>query len=653
MKSHIKEEEKILLSIGMIVKNEEKHLDKCLKALKPLMEQVKSELIIVDTGSTDTTVEIAKRYTDKLYTFEWTGDFSEARNYGLEKAKGLWFMFVDADEYLDEDISEMVDFFKYPEIYNKYNSASYMLRNYLGKDAKYFADFLGSRMVKRTDDVRFKGKIHESLPMYVPHGYFGTIFHHYGYSYKENEQKEIKSERNLKPLLDEYEKNPKNMRTICHIFDVCAKEDREKYLNEWLDLAQKDRNQIYSNHAFLEGISFYAFKEEYEKAIDISVKFFEYETSHNAVSAIQIYAMLGYIYFNQKLYQEAYDAYMKYFELYEKYKNGKLDVIDLRCRPVKAIQPSERQEYLMNTARCLIFLSRDIEALKIMAEIDISKMNILNLKAYLSIVRELVDSTKDYSNLLNVYENFLTLFKDDKDKMDLVMYLLEECYYKAEDKISFANVFAYSEIQGDFIEIMKLLNSQKKSNFSSKLSSFLNSISYFGDGYSLVIYLAIKNGISLSLAISKMSYDRLRSYFPLLATNHEDYVNIIIEYCKPEDFVGSIKDLLWMVSALETAVLKVGDDEKIEQKSILYDMFINALSDYVFNIYNPELLNDEDIECLPPLHRFGYFISKANNYLANEDKIGYIKNLKEALRLCEPMKDLVAFKLQEFEKNLK
>jgi len=82
-------------------------------------------------------------------------------------------------------------------------------------------------------------------------------------------------------------------------------------------------------------------------------------------------------------------------------------------------------------------------------------------------------------------------------------------------------------------------------------------------------------------------------------------------------------------------------------------MFINALSDYVFNIYNPELLNDEDIECLPPLHRFGYFISKANNYLANEDKIGYIKNLKEALRLCEPMKDLVAFKLQEFEKNLK
>jgi len=566
MKSHVKEEEKVLLSIGMIVKNEEKHLDKCLKALKPLMEQVKSELIIVDTGSTDTTVEIAKRYTDKLYTFEWTGDFSEARNYGLEKAKGLWFMFVDADEYLDKDISEMVDFFKYPEIYNKYNSASYMIRNYLGNDGKYYTDFLGSRMVKIANNIKFEGRIHESLPMYVPHGYFGTVFHHYGYMYNKNSDKDVKSERNLKPLLEEYEKDNQNMRIVCHIYDVCEKKDKEKYLNEWLELAKKDRTQIYSNHAFLENMAFYAFKEDYEKAITISEEFFENEKSHNAVSAIQIYAMLGYIYFNQKLYQEAYDAYIKYFELYEKYKNGELDIMDLRCRPVKAIQPSERQEYLMNTARCLIFLSRDIEALKIMGEIDISKMNILNLKAYLSIVRELVDSTKDYSNLLNVYENFLTLFKDDKDKMDLVMYLLEECYYKAEDKISFVNIFAYSEIQGDFIEIMKLVNSQKKSNFKYKLNEFINSISFFGDGYSLAIYLAIKHGISLSVAISKMSYDRLRSYFPLFATNHEDYVNIMIEYCKPEDFVGSIKDLLWMVSALETAVLKVGDDEKIEQK---------------------------------------------------------------------------------------
>ncbi|MDR0222659.1 MAG: glycosyltransferase, partial [Oscillospiraceae bacterium] len=60
-----------VLSVGMIVKNEEKYLEKCLSALKPLLDAVSSELIIVDTGSTDKTVEIAGRFTDKVYRFNW------------------------------------------------------------------------------------------------------------------------------------------------------------------------------------------------------------------------------------------------------------------------------------------------------------------------------------------------------------------------------------------------------------------------------------------------------------------------------------------------------------------------------------------------------------------------------------------------------
>lgn len=59
----------MVLSIGMIVKNEEKYLERCLTALKPTLENVDSELIIADTGSTDNTVEIAKRFTDKVYYF--------------------------------------------------------------------------------------------------------------------------------------------------------------------------------------------------------------------------------------------------------------------------------------------------------------------------------------------------------------------------------------------------------------------------------------------------------------------------------------------------------------------------------------------------------------------------------------------------------
>ena len=69
------------ISVCMIVKNEEKVLAGCLDSLKGLWE----ELIIVDTGSTDATKEIAKKYTDKVYDFTWTGNFSDARNYSFSK----------------------------------------------------------------------------------------------------------------------------------------------------------------------------------------------------------------------------------------------------------------------------------------------------------------------------------------------------------------------------------------------------------------------------------------------------------------------------------------------------------------------------------------------------------------------------------------
>ncbi len=110
--------------------------------------------------------------------------------------------------------------------------------------------------------------------------------------------------------------------------------------------------------------------------------------------------------------------------------------------------------------------------------------------------------------------------------------------------------------------------------------------------------------------------------------------------------------MLWMVSALETAVLtsqKLLYDERDE----LYGRFIAVLSDYVMNIYNPDLFNPEDVEVLPQLHRFGYYMMMAFAAHESGEHLAYIKLLKEALRLCEPMKDLVSFYLSKFEKEIK
>ncbi len=87
------------ISVCMIVKNEEAVLARCLDSLQGLYE----ELIIVDTGSSDKTKEIAAGYTDKIYDFEWTGSFSDARNFSFSKASCEYIYAADADEVVDEE----------------------------------------------------------------------------------------------------------------------------------------------------------------------------------------------------------------------------------------------------------------------------------------------------------------------------------------------------------------------------------------------------------------------------------------------------------------------------------------------------------------------------------------------------------------------
>lgn len=87
------------ISLCMIVKNEESVIDRCLSSIYDLMD----EIIIVDTGSNDNTVQIAKKYTDKVYSYEWNNNFSDARNYSISLATCEYIYCADADEVLDNE----------------------------------------------------------------------------------------------------------------------------------------------------------------------------------------------------------------------------------------------------------------------------------------------------------------------------------------------------------------------------------------------------------------------------------------------------------------------------------------------------------------------------------------------------------------------
>ena len=85
------------ISVCIIAKNEEKHIENCLIRLKPYQY----EIVLTDTGSTDSTLDIASKYTDKIYHFDWMNDFSAARNFALSKATNDWILSIDCDEYIE------------------------------------------------------------------------------------------------------------------------------------------------------------------------------------------------------------------------------------------------------------------------------------------------------------------------------------------------------------------------------------------------------------------------------------------------------------------------------------------------------------------------------------------------------------------------
>lgn len=149
----------ITISLCMIVKNEERILARCLDSLKGLMD----EIIIVDTGSTDKTKEIAAAYTDRLYDFAWTGDFSEARNFAFSKAGMEYIYSADADEVLDEE--NRAAFLRMKQVLlPEIEIVQMYYDNQLENGTIYNYDKeLRPKLFKRNRSFRWQGAIHEQI----------------------------------------------------------------------------------------------------------------------------------------------------------------------------------------------------------------------------------------------------------------------------------------------------------------------------------------------------------------------------------------------------------------------------------------------------------------------------------------------------------
>ena len=198
----------LTLSLCMIVRDEEQMLPRCLAAVAGAVD----EIVIVDTGSTDATVKIARSFGAKVIEFPWTGSFSEARNVSFEAATGDWVMYLDADEVLvSEDVEQLRALTG-----RTWREAFYLAEtSYTGELEDGGAMVNNAlRVFRNRPEYRFKDRLHEqiahTLPTYVPGRVEQTPVRitHYGYLGSVRDAKE-KSGRNIELLRKQAAESPR------------------------------------------------------------------------------------------------------------------------------------------------------------------------------------------------------------------------------------------------------------------------------------------------------------------------------------------------------------------------------------------------------------------------------------------------------------
>ncbi len=362
---------KPVVSIGLIVKNEEARLEKCFAAIKRVTDAVPGEIVVVDTGSTDSTVKIAKKYTDKVYDFEWIDDFAAARNFGLSKCSGEWFMYLDADEVLDEDVTPLVEFLKSESEgvigcgtadekasgkANKRacaNSARLVLKNYADSACEVYTESRNLRLVRMSCKVpcesanssghandnggelkapNFRGAIHEGLPCIQPCAEIEQVVHHYGYIADGDkdpvEAMREKHRRNMPALLKLYEEDKMSPRTLAHLYYSCEPEDKERYLTEWYGLLNFPYRDQYSLPVYVALVQILNDGGCYEDALYYAEEYLK-SYGEDSVTTLSVLALTVCALSSAGQSQLAVDFFKSYDQIYRLFKANQIPADEL------------------------------------------------------------------------------------------------------------------------------------------------------------------------------------------------------------------------------------------------------------------------------------------------------------------------------------
>lgn len=301
------------ISLCMIVKDEEYNLPRCLDSIKDVVD----EIILVDTGSTDRTIEIAKSYGARVFIHPWEGNFSKARNYSLDYATCEWILIIDADEELQaSDATELRETIKS----NGYSAVSFVIKNkYKNSTQEGYAKMV--RLFKNFNGVHYEGTVHNVLKSNGKCLESPLSIIHHGYDLSEDKMQE-KFERTASLLKEQIKKDPEN--PVPYMYLGIAYMDRNMHddaianSKRALCLAEEKGFNI---RDFM--VSFYIISAAYFE----NGKFKESETY--ALRAVELdnqfldgYCILSFDYYNLKEYDRFIQASENYLAIWNSITNS-------------------------------------------------------------------------------------------------------------------------------------------------------------------------------------------------------------------------------------------------------------------------------------------------------------------------------------------
>lgn len=633
------------LSICMMVKNEEKYLEKSLESLKPLFDNLKTELIIVDTGSEDNTIEIAKRYTKKVYFHQWNNNFGDMRNKTIKYATGEWILILDGDEVF-QDIQPLIKFLNSSSS-RKYNTGSITIKSITtenNEDIYQAVDIL--RLFRNTNDFSYMGTIHEQPQFQNPVFFTNAEVLHYGYLSTDKELMEYKFKRNVELLEKELEKDPKNIYNWYQLAQSYGmyknyKKSLETILKAY-KLVQKEKDSYRSYiYVYNHLARSYYHNQKLEELEQVCLEALEIEENF-----IDFYYYLGVAQSNLNRDEEAIKNFKKYLKVFEKYKNSndKEGLATVRCMAKGTLGLYE--DVCLNL--CVLYRrNKDNEAaLKYVRKVTKDYMqkrkvpHLVELYIDLGRYEELKD---EYNKVLNMEEEILHTFwisletsidkqEDEKKEKLIKLFSTGDCKYSLLNKIRI-----YTKEETDDRK-QDLINDIKQLDFKS-LPVFFADITYF---------LLINTQMNIGEILYNLREHSIQSYFQYLINKYqEELSDVIVDYLENNDANQSFNEIRFRKVLNKTLlVLDKINEEKYQQ--IWNDYIIDGIY-YIQQIYNKNIIENENIyDVKDDEDAFFIYMLKAER-AKTKDVALHVRYLRKALKVYPSMKKGI----ETIMKNLK